>query len=141
MRTNTTAGIQAQPNVTPMIDVMLVLLIIFMTIGPYLDAGFRLVPPSGQHLTKHPDESADAVIGLDVAGQLFYDKKPITEPELRLRLRARFAAAPEDRLVYVRADQGLDYARVQSAMDLASAEGARVVGLVASADQPVPAPR
>lgn len=138
MRTHSASGIQAQPNVTPMIDVMLVLLIIFMTIGPLLDAGFPLVPPSGQHLTKHPDETSDAVIGLDVAGHLFYDKQPITEPELRQRLRARFAAAPEDRVVYVRAHEGLDYALVQSAMELASAEGAQVVGLVASAEQRAP---
>jgi biopolymer transport protein TolR len=141
MRTYPSAGIQAQPNVTPMIDVMLVLLIIFMTVGPLLEAGFPLIPPTGQHLTKHPEESADAVIGLDVAGRLFYDKQPITEPELRRRLRARFAAAPDDRVVYLRAHQGLDFARVQSAMDLASAEGAHVVGLVASADPLAPASR
>jgi biopolymer transport protein TolR len=134
MRSHQTAGIQAQPNVTPMIDVMLVLLIIFMTIGPLLDAGFPLVPPTGQHLTKHPDESSDAVIGLDVHGGLFYDKRPITESELRRTLHARFAAAPDDRVVFLRAHEGLPFARVQSAMELASAEGAHVVGLVASAD-------
>jgi len=132
-----TAGVQVQPNVTPMIDVMLVLLIIFMTIGPLLDAGFRLETPTGMHLTHHPDERDDAVIGLDANGRLFYDKHAISEADLRVRLRARFATASNDRVVYLRADSRLSYERVQTTMEIASAEGARVVGLVSTAE-PMP---
>jgi biopolymer transport protein ExbD len=134
MRSTPLAGIQVQPNVTPMIDVMLVLLIIFMTIGPLLDVGFRLIPPTGQHLTQHPDEEADAVIGLDDHGHLFYNKESVTEAGLRQRLRSRFIVTSNDRVVYLRAHQGLAYSRVQAAMELATAEGAQVVGLVSEAE-------
>ena len=126
-------AIEAQPNVTPMIDVMLVLLIIFMTVGPRLEAGFPLTPPTGENLAKHPDSDRDAVIGLDASGGLYFNKRPVSDAELRARLRDRFAARPEDRLVYIRADRGLAFERVRSVMGLASAEGARVVGLVATA--------
>jgi biopolymer transport protein ExbD len=134
MRSRSLAGIQVQPNVTPMIDVMLVLLIIFMTIGPFLEAGFRLVPPSGRHLSEHPEEAADAVLGLDDRGQLFYNKQALTEAELRARLRARFAAIGDERVVYLRAHQGLAYSTVKGTMALIASEGATVVGLVSSTE-------
>ena len=56
-------SIKSEPNVTPMIDVMLVLLIIFMIIIPALMAGFNAVPPSGQNLKVHPNEDDDIVFG------------------------------------------------------------------------------
>ena len=125
-----TTSVRAEPNVTPMIDVMLVLLIIFMAVGPVLATGIVAEPPTGVHLADHPDESQDAVIGIDVAGQLFLDKHPVSERMLAERLAERFRRAPNDRLVYVRADHNLEFARVQSAMALAATAGARVVGLV-----------
>jgi biopolymer transport protein TolR len=124
------ARIRAEPNVTPMIDVMLVLLIIFMAVGPLLGAGFPVVPPQGTHLSAHPDEAADAVIGLDAAGRYYFNKQRVTEETLGARLAERFQAHAEDRVVYVRADKGLTYDRVQAAMELAAGAGARVVGLV-----------
>jgi biopolymer transport protein TolR len=141
MHASARALVHAQPNVTPMIDVMLVLLIIFMAVGPLLEAGFRVVPPTGQHLTRHPDEPADAVIGLDAQGRLFFNKSVVTQTELRQRLHARFTASPTDRVVYVRADEGLAFNAVQTVMDLAAGEGARVVGLVSAPEAHTPTPR
>ena len=126
------SAVRAEPNVTPMIDVMLVLLIIFMAVGPLIETGINATPPTGQGLTAHPDAETDAVIGLDAHGRLFYNKQPIDSAALRVRLARRFAAAPNDRLVYLRADQALDYEQVQSAMELASSSGARMVALVAA---------
>jgi biopolymer transport protein TolR len=133
MRAHSYTVVQAQPNVTPMIDVMLVLLIIFMSVAPMLDAGFRLVPPAGSHLAQHPDDAGDAVIGIDARGALYFNKRPVSEPELRARLRDRFAWNPGDRVVYLRADATLSYDTVQSTMELAASEGAQVVGLVSVA--------
>jgi biopolymer transport protein TolR len=127
---NTPQPIRAEPNVTPMIDVMLVLLIIFMAVGPSLVSGFRAVPPTGMHLAAHPDEPTDAVIGIDAAGQLYFNRQQITEAALKARLIERFRLHGEDRVVYLRADGQLAYSRVQATMELASANGARVVGLV-----------
>ena len=50
------SGVKAEPNVTPMIDVMLVLLIIFMLVVPAINAGFNAVPPQGQNLKPHPED-------------------------------------------------------------------------------------
>jgi biopolymer transport protein ExbD len=126
------SAVRAEPNVTPMIDVMLVLLIIFMAVGPLIEAGFKATPPTGMVLAAHPDAETDAVIGLDVHGRLFYNKQPIDSASLRARLAKRFAAAPGDRLVYVRADQAIPYEQAESIMELASSSGARTVALVAA---------
>ena len=125
-----TSPVRAEPNVTPMIDVMLVLLIIFMTVAPMLESGFHATPPSGKHLSEHPDEDGDAVIGLDAHGQYYFNKRPTTEDALARTLSERFLQRPGDRVVFLRADQGLRYDRVQSAMTLAANAGARFVGLI-----------
>lgn len=59
MSVSTGGGVKAEPNVTPMIDVMLVLLIIFMITIPQINAGFTAVPPEGQNLKPHPEEEGD----------------------------------------------------------------------------------
>ena len=60
------SGVESRPNVVPMIDVMLVLLIIFMVVTPALMAGFNATPPEGVNLKDHPeDENTDQVLGID----------------------------------------------------------------------------
>jgi biopolymer transport protein ExbD len=56
-------AVRAEPNVTPMIDVMLVLLIIFMVVGPTLVDGFHAVPPEARYANRHPDEPGQVVVG------------------------------------------------------------------------------
>ena len=125
-------AIRVEPNVTPMIDVMLVLLIIFMIVGPTLDHGFTATPPESQHAARHPDDAGEAVIGLDAQGRLYLDKIPVDTATLRRALGNRFRARPEDRVVFLRADVSLPFGQLQETMELASSAGARVVGLVSS---------
>jgi biopolymer transport protein TolR len=122
--------VRAEPNVTPMIDIMLVLLIIFMTVAPLLDSGMVATPPTAHHPSEHPEDDTDAVIGVDIAGRLFFNKEPVTQSALRTRLQARFASRSDDRVVYLRADRGLSYEAVQDVMTIASVAGASVVGLI-----------
>ena len=87
-------SIKAEPNVTPMIDVMLVLLIIFMIVVPQIAAGFKASPPKGQNIKAHPeDENADQVLGIDKEGQYFLNKKPINNADLETRIRGVFSKA------------------------------------------------
>ena len=124
------SSLTVAPNVTPMIDVMLVLLIIFMIVAPLLVTGFRATPPEGVNLTAHPEEPSDAVIGIDAAGNYFYDHQPVSESDLIARLTQRFQHAPANQVSYLLADQSLSYGRVRDAMDLAATTGVRVIGLI-----------
>jgi biopolymer transport protein ExbD len=128
--------VRAEPNVTPMIDVMLVLLIIFMVVGPTLIDGFHAVPPEARYANRHPDEPGEVVLGIDAGGRLFLDKVAIDSARLRERLRARFREHPEDRVVFLRGDESLPYEKLQSTMELAASAGAQVVGLVARPHTP-----
>lgn len=128
--------VRAEPNVTPMIDVMLVLLIIFMAVGPMLEAGFRASPPVAAFSSAHPDQDGDAVIGLDARGHIYLNKAPTDSATLRQKLTTRFQAHPDDRVVYLRADQSLAFDQVQTIMELASSSGARVVALVSQPPKP-----
>jgi len=124
-------GVQSTPNVTPMIDVMLVLLIIFMVVAPALMAGFNATPPEGVNLKDHPeDEQTDQVLGIDREGQYYLNKRQINNVDLAPMLKKIFEARTEDKILYVKADKTLDYGKVLDAIDLASKNGVRVVGMI-----------
>jgi len=124
------SSIKAEPNVTPMIDVMLVLLIIFMLVVPAINAGFRAVPPIGTNLKPHPEEDTDQVLGIDATGQYYLNKKPIRNEELPTRLKEIFTAREEDKLLYIKAHKDLEYGKVLDALDIASRNEVRVTGMI-----------
>jgi len=124
------SSIQSAPNVTPMVDVMLVLLVIFMVATPALLDGFRAIPPAAVNVHGHPNDSTDVVLGIDAAGKYFLNKQPIDSATLGTRLQALFASDPLNHILYVKADQSLDYSRVLGAMDVARENEAVVVGLI-----------
>lgn len=129
-------NVQSTPNVTPMIDVMLVLLIIFMVVAPALMAGFNATPPEGVNLKDHPeDEQTDQVLGIDRDGQYYLNKREIKNDELPRLLKQIFDARTEDKILYLKADKTLDYAKVLDAIDLASKNGVRVIGMISDQRQ------
>ena len=129
-------GVQSTPNVTPMIDVMLVLLIIFMVVAPALMAGFNATPPEGINLKDHPeDEQTDQVLGIDREGQYYLNKRQIKNDDLAPMLKKIFEARTEDKILYLKADKTLEYAKVLDAIDLASKNGVRVVGMISDQKQ------
>ena len=131
MSTGGGGGIQSTPNVTPMIDVMLVLLIIFMVVAPALMAGFNATPPEGVNLKDHPeDENTDQVLGIDREGQYYLNKREIKNADLPQMLKKIFDARTEDKILYLKADKTLEYAKVLDAIDIASKNGVRVVGMI-----------
>ena len=130
MSTTAGGGVKAEPNVTPMIDVMLVLLIIFMIIIPALNAGFDATPPLGRNLKAHPEDNADQVLGIDVHGQYFLNKKPIHNDDLPTILKQIYDNRTEDKIMYLKADKGLDYGKILTAIDVAAHAGVRVTGMI-----------
>ncbi|MGQ0766573.1 MAG: biopolymer transporter ExbD [Gemmatimonadota bacterium] len=132
-------GVKAEPNVVPMIDVMLVLLIIFMVVTPSITAGFTAVPPEGINLKAHPEEDLDQVLGIDKSGAYYINKRPIdmfsetgkdADEKLGNILRGIYDKRTIDKILYIKADKDLEYGKVLDAMDIASRAGVRVVGAV-----------
>jgi biopolymer transport protein ExbD len=130
MSTGGGGGVKAEPNVVPMIDIMLVLLIIFMVVTPALLAGFNAVPPQGINLKDHPEENTDQVLGLDVDGQYYLNKQLIRYEDIPVALKQIYEARTEDKILYIKAHKDLKYDKVLDAMDIASKNGVRVVGMI-----------
>jgi biopolymer transport protein ExbD len=130
MSTGGTAGVKAEPNVTPMIDVMLVLLIIFMLVVPAISAGFQAIPPQGVNLKPHPEEERDQVLGIDANGQYFLNKAPIPNAELPQRLKAIYDNRTEDKVLYVKAHKDLEYSKILDAFDIASHNGVAMAAMI-----------
>ena len=125
------SGVQSSPNVTPMIDVMLVLLIIFMVVTPALLAGFNADPPKAVNLKDHPeDANLDQVLGIDRDGNYYLNKKRIRTEDVGPMLKRIYDARTEDKILYLKADKSLDYSKVLDALDLAAKNGVRVTGMI-----------
>ena len=131
MSASSSSGVQSSPNVTPMIDVMLVLLIIFMVVTPALLAGFNADPPKAVNLKDHPeDANLDQVLGIDRDGNYYLNKKPIHAQDVGPMLKRIYDARTEDKILYLKADKQLDYSKVLDALDLAAKNGVRVTGMI-----------
>ena len=132
MSTGGGAGVASTPNVTPMVDVMLVLLIIFMVVAPALMAGFNADPPQAVNIKDHPeDEKNDQVLGLDKDGNYYLNKKQIKAEDVPVALQRIYKDTPrDDYIMYLKADKGLEYSKVMDAMEIAMKNGVKVVGMI-----------
>ena len=124
------SGVKAEPNVVPMIDVMLVLLIIFMIVTPLINAGFQAQPPVGINLKSHPEDNEDVVLGIDAFGDYYLNKKHIKNETLAAQLKSIYDARTTDKILYLKADKNLDYSKVLDAIDIAAHNGVRVLGAI-----------
>jgi len=115
-----------------MIDVMLVLLIIFMVVAPALLAGFNADPPKLVNIKDHPeDEQNDQVLGIDKDGNYYLNKHPIHQEDVAAKLHEIYVDTPrDDKILYLKADQGLKYSKVLDALDVAMKNGVQVVGMI-----------
>ncbi|MGQ0643613.1 MAG: ExbD/TolR family protein [Gemmatimonadaceae bacterium] len=130
MKVGDEGGVKAEPNVVPMIDVMLVLLIIFMVVTPALAQGFKATPPEGINIKTHPEEDSDQVLGIAVDGSFWLNKRPIAEDTLDETIKRIYDVRTVDKILYIKADKDLKYKFVAKAMDIAAKNGVRVVGAV-----------
>ena len=128
-------GVKAEPNVTPMIDVMLVLLIIFMIIIPTIISGFNAVPPQGINLTSHPEEDEDQVVGIDAENNYYLNKKLIPNALLEDSLTRIYSVRTIDKILYIKAHKDLEYGKVQDVMDIAAKAGVRVTGMISDQEK------
>jgi biopolymer transport protein ExbD len=123
-------SVRSEPNVVPMIDIMLVLLIIFMIVTPLIAAGFKATLPKGKNLDARPEGDNEVVLGIDVAGRYFLNGRALPEGTLEDQLRSIFAARTEDKILYFKADNQLKYGKIQEAVETARRSGVRVMAAI-----------
>jgi biopolymer transport protein TolR len=127
--------VMSEINVTPMVDVMLVLLIIFMVSAPLLTVGVPIDLPQSQAANLQPEHEPLAIT-INVKGQVFLQNTEITLDELVPKLKAiTQARGGADERIFVRGDKSVDYGTIMRVMGRLSAAGFRRVGLVTEVEQ------
>jgi biopolymer transport protein TolR len=119
----------AEINVTPLVDVMLVLLVVFMVAAPLLTVGVPVDLPQTQ-APPVTDPKEPLIISVNGEGKIYIQETEVPTESLVPRLQAITGSNP-DALVYIRADKAIDYGRVLEVMSLISAAGFRKVSLIA----------
>jgi len=123
-------------NVTPLVDVMLVLLIIFMVAAPLMTVGVPVnLPKTAAAKVSQPRQPV--VISIDGQGQPFLDKEPLTPDTLMPKLKA-LASADPTQVVLVRGDRAVPYGRIAEIMGQVGAAGFSKVSLIAQAPSGTP---
>jgi biopolymer transport protein TolR len=128
-------AVMAEINVTPMVDVMLVLLIIFMVSAPLLTVGVPLDLPQTQAKSLDQDKNP-LTLSVNLKGQVFLNDTEISLDDLVTKLKAiTEARGGLDERIFVRGDKKVDYGTVMKVMGRLSAAGFRRVALVTEVDQ------
>ena len=125
---NDNRGIMAEINVTPLVDVMLVLLVIFMVTAPMMQQGVQVNLPKADTKAMTPQEET-VVVAVDKSGKIFINKDEIPPAELRGKLTAMFASR-EKKEVFLKADAGVPYGEVVRAMADIKGAGIERLGMV-----------
>jgi biopolymer transport protein ExbD len=129
--TSSKGPVNADINVTPMADVMLVLLIIFMITAPLIAAGFEAEMPDGINLIKAEEKPEDVVLGIDRDGNFFINTRPFAKTALEGELRRIYSSEhTQDRILYLKAHQDLKMEKIQEAVTIARTAGVRVIAAV-----------
>ena len=137
----TKAAVAADINVTPMIDVMLVLLIIFMIVTPAITAGIQATIPRATNPESQEEADGEIRLGIDKDGKFFLDitnpstghytgMRFVNDGDVEEKLRQLYAVRTVDKILFLKADENLEYARIQEAIELARKAGVRVLATI-----------
>jgi len=122
--------VQSEPNVVPLCDVLLVLLIIFMVMTPLIQRGVDVELPTALNTIDMPTEGVDAVLYIKRDGSIYLNEQPITKENLIVMLEEALITASERKL-YLRADQELEYGIILDLIPLIKEADIEIVGLIA----------
>ena len=126
------SNVTADINVTPMADIMLVLLIIFMITAPLISQGVTVNLPKAKNPLDAPEaDREDAVVlALTREGRLFFNKTQINETDLATRL-AEWFSSKQEKWLFIRSDNAVPYGRVVDVVNTCRASGIERIGLMA----------
>jgi len=136
------AVVAANINVTPMIDVMLVLLIIFMIVTPAITAGFQATVPRATNPDSREENEGEIRLGIDKDGKFYLDitdprtgkytgPRFISDEDLPGQLVTLYAQRTVDKILFLKVDENIEFSRVQQAIEIARKAGVRVLGAIA----------
>jgi biopolymer transport protein TolR len=131
------SGVNAEINVTPMADIMLVLLIIFMITTPLLQSGITVNLPKAKNPLDAPEaDSKDAVVvALNRDGRIYLAKNPISEAELLEFLGKKFSGGEINKTIFLKADTAVAYGRVVQIVNQCRKAGVERIGLMAEKEK------
>ena len=122
-------GPKSDINVTPLVDVMLVLLIIMMLVAPMLQKGVDVKLPSASNTTDKPDTQGQTVVGIQANKQVFLNSVPVRQADLQTRV-ADLMESQTEKVVLIKADEDVDYGTVMETMDNLRSAGVEDMGLI-----------
>ena len=119
-------------NVTPMADIMIVLLIIFMVITPMLQKGVDVKLPMAGNTKERKDEPKTIMVAIKKDGTVFLNQVKVGNPatELTNLIKERLEEV-QDKVIYLKGDEGIEYGKIMEVMDLVRAGGVEEVALIA----------
>jgi biopolymer transport protein TolR len=122
-------GIKSDINVTPLVDVMLVLLIIMMIVAPLLQKGAPVRLPSAANSADKPEVADQTVVAVTATGEYYVNGVPIPDSDLQRRVTELIEDKTE-KVVLIKADEDASYGKVMEAMDELRAAGIEDMGLI-----------
>jgi biopolymer transport protein TolR len=122
-------GIKAEINVTPLVDVMLVLLIIMMIIAPLLQQGVSLRLPTAGNSGEKPETQDQTVLAIDASKRYYVNTREVQKSELTRRIQ-ELLETKSQKIVIIKADDDVEYGAVMEAMDSLRAVGIEDLGLI-----------
>ncbi len=129
VKPNIVQEVRSQINVTPLVDVCLVLLIIFMVVTPMLQKGVDVALPETHQPEKMPENSKQLTISVKQDGSVFVNQNWIPDDQLAAQLKSIHEQTP-DKSVVLKGDRRLKYKKVREVMKLVNEAGFSHVGLV-----------
>ena len=125
-------GVKSDINVTPLVDVMLVLLIIVMLIAPLLQQGVQMTKPTAANSTPKPDTQDQVVVYVDVRGKLYINTIEVSSQDVATRLNTIFEES-KTKVVYLKGDQDAPYSAIMEMMDALRKAKIETVALITEA--------
>jgi len=127
-------GVKSEINVTPLVDVMLVLLIIMMIVAPLLQQGVAVTLPVATNTSEKPETQEQTVVAITADKRFFVNAVQVQQQDLGRRIE-QLLEEKKEKIVIIKADEDVEYGAVMEAMDTLRAAGIEDMGLITETRQ------